>query len=116
MCPQPWCSPHSPDPGTGDLYSMDDSQLVSDKSSLEEPPDLGASPPLHAGSFSLLPASPSPAPLLHGPGSPPALPGTCGPGMLRCPPRGLDRVAAPGAPRGSVRHRRAAQGGDARPP
>uniref|UniRef100_A0A8C3U849 Bromodomain adjacent to zinc finger domain 2A n=1 Tax=Catharus ustulatus TaxID=91951 RepID=A0A8C3U849_CATUS len=64
------------DPGTGDLYSMDDSQLVGDKSSLEEPPDLGASPPLHAGSFSLLPASPSPAPLLDGPGSPPALHGT----------------------------------------
>uniref|UniRef100_A0A8C3QF02 Bromodomain adjacent to zinc finger domain 2A n=1 Tax=Cyanoderma ruficeps TaxID=181631 RepID=A0A8C3QF02_9PASS len=59
------------DPGTGDLYAMDDSQLVSDKSSLEEPPDLTASPPLHAGPFSLLPASPSPAPLLDGPGSPP---------------------------------------------
>ncbi|XP_033367334.1 bromodomain adjacent to zinc finger domain protein 2A [Parus major] len=58
------------DPGTGDLYAMDDSQLVSDKSSLEEPPDLAASPPLHAGPFSLLPASPSPAPLLGGPGSP----------------------------------------------
>ncbi|XP_064494997.1 bromodomain adjacent to zinc finger domain protein 2A isoform X1 [Pseudopipra pipra] len=58
------------DPGTGDLYTMDDSQLVSDKSSLEEPPDLAASPPLHASPFSLLPASPPPAPLLEGPGSP----------------------------------------------
>nr|XP_041567487.1 bromodomain adjacent to zinc finger domain protein 2A isoform X1 [Taeniopygia guttata]XP_041567488.1 bromodomain adjacent to zinc finger domain protein 2A isoform X1 [Taeniopygia guttata]XP_041567489.1 bromodomain adjacent to zinc finger domain protein 2A isoform X1 [Taeniopygia guttata] len=63
------------DPGTGDLYAMDDSRLVSDKSSLEEPPELAASPPLHAGPFSLLPASPSPAPLLDGRGSPPALPG-----------------------------------------
>ncbi|KAM6112383.1 LOW QUALITY PROTEIN: bromodomain adjacent to zinc finger domain protein 2A [Phoenicopterus ruber ruber] len=67
------------DPGTGDLYTMDDSQLVSDKSPLEEPPDLpglrcAASPPLHAaGPFSLLPAGPPPAPLLADPGSLPAL-------------------------------------------
>ncbi|XP_074710137.1 bromodomain adjacent to zinc finger domain protein 2A isoform X1 [Strix uralensis] len=63
------------DPGTGDLYAMDDSQLVTDKSPLEEPPDLRcASPPLHAASpFSLLPASPPPAPLLAGPASPPPL-------------------------------------------
>lgn len=53
---------------------MDDSQLVSDPAPLEDPPDLpglrcAASPPLHAaGPFSLLPA---------GPGSPPALHGTC---------------------------------------
>ncbi|KAM6395077.1 bromodomain adjacent to zinc finger domain protein 2A [Rhynochetos jubatus] len=69
------------DPGTGDLYTMDDSQLVSDKSPLEEPPDLrcAASPPLHATSpFSLLPASPPPAPLLAGPGSPPTLHGSGG--------------------------------------
>ncbi|XP_054253051.1 bromodomain adjacent to zinc finger domain protein 2A [Indicator indicator] len=60
------------DPGTGDLYAMDDSQLVSDKSPLEEPPDL---PPLHAaGPFGLLPAGPSPTQLLEGPGLPPALP------------------------------------------
>ncbi|CAN0015748.1 unnamed protein product [Bubo scandiacus] len=61
------------DPGTGDLYAMDDSQLVTDKSPLEEPPDLRcASPPLHAASpFSLLPTSPPPAPLLAGPASPP---------------------------------------------
>ncbi|XP_076216631.1 bromodomain adjacent to zinc finger domain protein 2A [Aptenodytes patagonicus] len=63
------------DPGTGDLYTMDDSQLVSDKSPLEEPPDLpglrcAASPPLHAaGPFSLLPAGP----LLAGPSLLPTL-------------------------------------------
>ncbi|KAM6039080.1 LOW QUALITY PROTEIN: bromodomain adjacent to zinc finger domain protein 2A [Chlamydotis macqueenii] len=71
------------DPGTGDLYAMDDSPLVSDKSPLE-PPDLRcASPPLHAaGPFSLLPPCPPPAPLLAGPGSPHALHGgSCtGPG------------------------------------
>ncbi|XP_065510284.1 bromodomain adjacent to zinc finger domain protein 2A [Caloenas nicobarica] len=38
------------DPGTGDLYTMDDSRLVSDKS-LDDPP----------GPFGLLPASPPPA-------------------------------------------------------
>lgn len=83
-----------PDPGTGDLYTMDDSQLVSDKSPLEEPPDLpslrcAASPPLHAaGPFSLLPAGPPPAPLLAGPGSPPALHGTCHTRTGWCPPAG----------------------------
>ncbi|XP_071585571.1 bromodomain adjacent to zinc finger domain protein 2A [Heliangelus exortis] len=58
------------DPGTGDPYTMDDSQLMSDKSPLEEPPDLPASPPLPDGPFSLLPPSPSPPPLLAGPSSP----------------------------------------------
>ncbi|XP_072703632.1 bromodomain adjacent to zinc finger domain protein 2A isoform X2 [Ciconia boyciana] len=58
------------DPGTGDLYAMDDSQLVSDKSPLEEPPELPglrcASPPLHAaGPFGLLPAGPGSPPTLH---------------------------------------------------
>lgn len=71
-----------PDPGTGDLYAMDDSQLVSDKSPLEEPPDVpslrcSASPPLHAaGPFSLLEASRPAPPLLASPSSPPALHGT----------------------------------------
>ncbi|XP_069735525.1 bromodomain adjacent to zinc finger domain protein 2A-like [Phaenicophaeus curvirostris] len=64
------------DPGTGDPYTMDDARLVSDKSPLEEPPELRCadSPPLHAdGPFGLLPASPSAAPLLAGTGSSPAL-------------------------------------------
>ncbi|XP_035426105.1 bromodomain adjacent to zinc finger domain protein 2A isoform X4 [Cygnus atratus] len=67
------------DPGTGDLYTMDDSQLVSDKSPLEEPPDVpslrcSASPPLHAtGPFSLLAAGRPAPPLLASPDSPPAL-------------------------------------------
>ncbi|XP_053157523.1 bromodomain adjacent to zinc finger domain protein 2A isoform X2 [Hemicordylus capensis] len=48
------------DPGTGDLYEMDTSELVSGKSPLEEPPDISAldcpgSPSLnHTDSFSLL--------------------------------------------------------------
>ncbi|XP_048343814.1 bromodomain adjacent to zinc finger domain protein 2A isoform X2 [Sphaerodactylus townsendi] len=48
------------DPGTGDLYEMDTSELVSDKSPLEDPPDISAldcpgSPSLnHSDSFSLL--------------------------------------------------------------
>lgn len=84
-----------PDPGTGDLYAMDDSQLVSDKSPLEEPPDVpslrcSASPPLHAaGPFSLLAASRPAPPLLTSPDSPPALHGTwTAPWAPRLPPRG----------------------------
>lgn len=94
-----------PDPGTGDLYTMDDSQLVSDKSPLEEPPDLpglrcAASPPLHAaGPFSLLPAGPPPAPLLAGPGSPPTLHGTCHTRTGRCPPAGRSSPPRQLAPR-----------------
>ncbi|XP_066470391.1 bromodomain adjacent to zinc finger domain protein 2A isoform X3 [Tiliqua scincoides] len=48
------------DPGTGDLYEMDTSELVSGKSPLEDPPDISAldcpgSPSLnHTDSFSLL--------------------------------------------------------------
>ncbi|XP_042308193.1 bromodomain adjacent to zinc finger domain protein 2A isoform X2 [Sceloporus undulatus] len=48
------------DPGTGDLYEMDTSELVSGKSPLEDAPDISAldcpgSPSLnHSGSFSLL--------------------------------------------------------------
>uniref|UniRef100_A0A8D2J5Q8 Bromodomain adjacent to zinc finger domain 2A n=1 Tax=Varanus komodoensis TaxID=61221 RepID=A0A8D2J5Q8_VARKO len=48
------------DPGTGDLYEMDTSELVSGKSPLEDPPDISAldcpgSPSLnHSDSFSLL--------------------------------------------------------------
>ncbi|XP_008102188.3 bromodomain adjacent to zinc finger domain protein 2A isoform X1 [Anolis carolinensis] len=48
------------DPGTGDLYEMDTSELVSDKSPLEDAPDISAldcpgSPSLnHSGSFNLL--------------------------------------------------------------
>uniref|UniRef100_A0A8B9CM05 Bromodomain adjacent to zinc finger domain 2A n=1 Tax=Anser brachyrhynchus TaxID=132585 RepID=A0A8B9CM05_9AVES len=83
------------DPGTGDLYAMDDSQLVSDKSPLEEPPDVpslrcAASPPLHAaGPFSLLAAGRPAPPLLASPDSPPALHGTwTAPWAPRLPPRG----------------------------
>ncbi|KAK4807294.1 hypothetical protein QYF61_006355 [Mycteria americana] len=88
-----------PDPGTGDLYAMDDSQLVSDKSPLEEPPELPglrcASPPLHAaGPFGLLPA---------GPGSPPTLHGTCRARTGCCPPAGRSPPAPAGPrPRGTT--------------
>uniref|UniRef100_A0A8C3JJV5 Bromodomain adjacent to zinc finger domain 2A n=1 Tax=Calidris pygmaea TaxID=425635 RepID=A0A8C3JJV5_9CHAR len=86
----------SRDPGTGDLYTMDDSQLVSDPAPLEEPPDLpglrcAASPPLHAaGPFSLLP---------DGPGSPPPLHGTCHARTGRCPPASRS-PPMPAGPRG----------------
>ncbi|XP_031465884.1 bromodomain adjacent to zinc finger domain protein 2A isoform X2 [Phasianus colchicus] len=69
------------DPDTGDLYAMDEAQLVGDKSPLEEPPDdapgpplPAASPPLRAASpFSLLAAHRPAPPLLPSPDSPPPL-------------------------------------------
>ncbi|XP_067170265.1 bromodomain adjacent to zinc finger domain protein 2A [Apteryx mantelli] len=68
------------DPGTGDLYEMDDSQLVSDKSPLEEPPDMSslhcsASPSLNnSSSFSLLADDSQPShSLFASPSSPPVL-------------------------------------------
>lgn len=72
-----------PDPDTDDLYAMDETQLVGDKSPLEEPPDdapgpplPASSPPLHAASpFSLLAAHRPAPPLLPSPGSPPPLHG-----------------------------------------
>ncbi|XP_025047161.1 bromodomain adjacent to zinc finger domain protein 2A [Alligator sinensis] len=79
-----WCAPHSKgltlwfwlppaDPGTGDLYEMDSSQLVSDKSPLEEPPDISALTP--AGSFALLAddSQASSSSLFASPRSPPVL-------------------------------------------
>ena len=68
------CPP--PDPDTDDLYAMDETQLVGDKSPLEEPPDDAPGPPLHAASpFSLLAAHRPAPPLLPSPGSPPPLHG-----------------------------------------
>ncbi|XP_068266002.1 bromodomain adjacent to zinc finger domain protein 2A isoform X2 [Nyctibius grandis] len=90
------------DPSTGDLYAMDDSQLVSDKSPLEEPPDLpcAASPPLHAADpFSLLPTGPPPPPLLASPGSPPALhDGSSHEGLEGSGSLGLDPPLEPASP------------------
>ncbi|XP_070596718.1 bromodomain adjacent to zinc finger domain protein 2A isoform X8 [Erythrolamprus reginae] len=68
------------DPGTGDLYEMDTSELVSGKSSLEDPPDISAldcpgSPSLnHSDSFSLLADDSQPDTTLFGSASlPPVL-------------------------------------------
>ncbi|XP_043388543.1 LOW QUALITY PROTEIN: bromodomain adjacent to zinc finger domain protein 2A [Chelonia mydas] len=68
------------DPGTGDLYEMDNSQLVNDKSSLEAAPDISTldcseSPSLNnSSSFSLLPDdSQAPSSLFVSPVSPPVL-------------------------------------------
>uniref|UniRef100_A0A674JPH2 Bromodomain adjacent to zinc finger domain 2A n=1 Tax=Terrapene triunguis TaxID=2587831 RepID=A0A674JPH2_9SAUR len=68
------------DPGTGDLYEMDNSQLVNDKSSLEAAPDISTlecseSPSLNnSSSFSLLPDdSQGPSSLFVSPDSPPVL-------------------------------------------
>uniref|UniRef100_A0A8C0GDF9 Bromodomain adjacent to zinc finger domain 2A n=1 Tax=Chelonoidis abingdonii TaxID=106734 RepID=A0A8C0GDF9_CHEAB len=68
------------DPGTGDLYEMDNSQLVNDKSSLEAAPDISTlecseSPSLNSSSsFSLLPDdSQAPTSLFVSPDSPPVL-------------------------------------------
>uniref|UniRef100_A0A8C6YJQ1 Bromodomain adjacent to zinc finger domain 2A n=1 Tax=Nothoprocta perdicaria TaxID=30464 RepID=A0A8C6YJQ1_NOTPE len=65
------------DPGTGALYEMDDSQLVSGTSPLEEPPDMSslqcsASSSLHdSGSFGLLADDSQAAASLFGSASPP---------------------------------------------
>ncbi|XP_039193275.1 bromodomain adjacent to zinc finger domain protein 2A isoform X2 [Crotalus tigris] len=68
------------DPGTGDLYEMDTSELVSGKSPLEDPPDISAldcpgSPSLnHSDSFSLLADDSQPDTSLFGSASlPPVL-------------------------------------------